>query len=199
MASVSTWADDVRRPATAPLHYVNLPEDDCNYVRARDCANGRCVVEAINNQIAVLKSSAPDTERLAALKWLIHLVGDVHQPLHVGLAADKGGNLFQVRAFRRGSNLHAVWDSELIRRRAGGLSQLLQDTASPSPAASRPPAPEVWASDSCRLRRDPEFYPSSRKVDQHYAARLDAALVKQLSIAGQRLAETLNVALGVEK
>lgn len=195
MVSVSNWADEKRSGATAPLHYVNLPEGDCSYSRERDCQDGRCVVEAITAKLAVLRSTAPDAERLAAVKWVIHLVGDVHQPLHVGLASDKGGNLYQVRAFGRGSNLHAVWDGELIRRRAGGLSRLLQDATTASPSSSRTADPARWASESCAVRTAAGFYPEGRVAGPAYAEQWDDELVAQLALAGRRLADVLNGAL----
>lgn len=196
MVSVSTWADGKRSSATGPLHYVNFPDGDCSYSRQRDCADGRCVVEAIKEKVAVLKSRASDGERLAALKWVIHLVGDVHQPLHVGLASDKGGNLFQVRAFGRGSNLHAVWDGDLIRRRAGGPGQLLKDASAQGLIATSQPAdPAGWARESCMTRRSAEFYPEERVIGQGYAERWDAVLVDRISLAGHRLARTLNDAM----
>jgi nuclease S1 len=164
IVSVSTWADEKRSGATASLHYVNLPEGDCNYRRHRDCTDGRCVVEAITAKLAILRSTAPDAERLSALKWVVHLVGDVHQPLHVGLASDKGGNLFQLRAFGRGSNLHAVWDGELIRRRVGGLNSLLQDASHANPIGSRTADPAQWARGSCIVRSTAGFYPDGRTV-----------------------------------
>ena len=69
LASVSTWADETRAPATAAWHYVNLPRDaDCHYEAARDCPDGLCVVATIERQRRVLTSSAPDAERLKALK-----------------------------------------------------------------------------------------------------------------------------------
>jgi len=196
IVSVAAWADGIRRPATAPMHYVNMPEDDCSYVRQRDCPDGRCVVEAIAEQVAVLKSSAPDAQRLTALKFVIHLVGDIHQPLHAGLARDKGANLFQVRAFGRGTNLHAVWDSELIRRRPGGPSQLLKDMAAvDNRSGSVTLDPARWASESCQAGRAAGFYPEGRIVDEAYSGRWDGTLLSRLSLASTRLAETLNSAL----
>jgi len=93
LASVSTWADEARTPVTAPWHYVNLPRDaNCRYDPDRSCVQGACVVSAIDHQAAVLASDAPDEARLKALKYLVHFVGDVHQPLHAGFADDRGGN-----------------------------------------------------------------------------------------------------------
>ena len=146
--------------------------------------------------LAILQSRAPDVERLVALKYVVHLVGDIHQPLHVGLASDKGGNLFQVRAFGRGTNLHAIWDGELIRRRAGGLSQLLRDaSALGASARSRQADPASWASESCRVSRSPSFYPADRTIGATYQTLWDGTLVAQLALAGRRPASILNEAL----
>jgi hypothetical protein len=109
LVSISTWADEHRSPQTAAWHYVNFPRDSCTYDANRDCPVGKCVIEAINRQADILRSSAPDEKRLTALKYLVHLVADVHQPLHAGYRDDKGGNLYQLQTFMRGSNLHARW------------------------------------------------------------------------------------------
>ena len=70
LASISTWADDTRTPSTAAWHYVNLPRDSgCRYDAARDCPDGQCVVAAIERQHKVLMSTAPDVDRLKALKY----------------------------------------------------------------------------------------------------------------------------------
>ena len=116
LASISTCADDNRTPVTAPWHYVNLPRDGtCRYEAERDCVSESCVVAAIERQAAVLASSASDEARLSALKYVVHFVADVHQPLHAGFADDRGGNTYQLQAFGRGTNLHAVWDTALIQ------------------------------------------------------------------------------------
>lgn len=196
LASVSTWADKVRSPGTGPLHYVNLPDGECTYSRERDCPEGRCIIEAINSQLAILKSRAPDAERLVALKWVIHLVGDVHQPLHVGTASDKGGNLYQVRIGNRGSNLHAAWDIGLIKSRPGGYPQLLKDMTAKPALAPAGTDPAAWAAESCEVRQRAGLYPKDRIVSGDYAAHWDSELVSRLSLAGARLAQALDEALG---
>ncbi len=80
-----------------------------------DCPDGNCVVAAIDRQLQVLKSNAPAGRRLLALKYFVHLAADVHQPLHAGYAEDRHGNMYQLQAFMRGSNLHALWDFGLIK------------------------------------------------------------------------------------
>lgn len=114
LASISTWADEHKNPSTAAWHYVNLPRGSCTYVAERDCPGGQCVVAAIERQAAILASDATDGKRLTALKYLVHLVGDIYQPLHAGYGDDRGGNKYQLQAFGRGSNLHSLWDSGLI-------------------------------------------------------------------------------------
>ena len=101
LASISTWADEHRNPTTAAWHYVNFPKNTCTYGVQRDCPDGDCVVEAINRQLAILASKAPDEKRLNALKYVVHLVADIHQPLHAGYGEDRGGNTYQLQAFKR--------------------------------------------------------------------------------------------------
>jgi len=115
LASISTWADEHRNPATASWHYVNFPRGDCNYQPERDCPDGKCVVAAIDRQVEVLRTNGDDEKRLNALKYVVHFIGDIHQPLHAGYGDDRGGNSYQLQAFMRGSNLHAVWDTGLIK------------------------------------------------------------------------------------
>ena len=82
LASISTWADENRSPSTAAWHYVNLPRDSaCKYEAERDCPDGQCVVGAIERQSKVLASSATDADKLKALKYVVHFVGDVDQPV----------------------------------------------------------------------------------------------------------------------
>ncbi len=69
---------------------------------------------ALNTKISRLNATS-QAEQLEALKYVVHLVADVHQPLHAGFADDRGGNTYQLQAFGRGTNLHAVWDSQMLR------------------------------------------------------------------------------------
>src|SRR5688572_18371585 len=109
MRQWSSWPDGLREwpgyGSTGALHYLNFPRGECRYVPQRDCRNGKCVVGAIERFIAVLESRAPDRDRADALKWVIHLVGDVHMPLHAGWGHDRGGNDVQLRYRGEGWNL----------------------------------------------------------------------------------------------
>lgn len=198
LASISTWADEQRNPLTAAWHYLNFQRDaDCRYARERQCIEDNCVVGALQNQTARLANPAtPPAERLEALKYLVHFVGDVHQPLHAGYADDRGGNSFQLQAFDRGTNLHSLWDSGLLRNWPGGLDALktaIQAEPAPAHTAAEPSA---WAEESCRVVALPGFYPPSRTLDAAaYRQQWNATLPARLALAGHRLAAALNAAL----
>lgn len=122
LADVSTWADQIRlqRPETRPWHYVNIPihpraDESTGYDAARDCPGDACVVAKIEQFERLLTDrQAPDRQRLEALKYLVHFIGDVHQPLHASNDQDRGGNDVLVTFAGRTTNLHAVWDSGII-------------------------------------------------------------------------------------
>lgn len=117
LAEVSNYADAIKSDTSyrkfSPWHYVNFPADK-NYTDVVPSPQGD-VVMGIQHCIAVLKD--PNSSREAQvfyLKMLVHLVGDLHQPMHVGRAEDRGGNDIQLQWFDRGTNLHRVWDANLI-------------------------------------------------------------------------------------
>lgn len=115
---IASWADNTRKehPRTGGWHYVDIPLRADAYVPARDCVRDNCVIAQISHFSQVLADrSAVPAARLEALKWVVHFVGDVHQPLHAEDDDDKGGNTVQLQFFGRGSNLHAVWDGGVLR------------------------------------------------------------------------------------
>ena len=127
MREASTWPDTIRdQPRyrdTGPWHYNNFPRSQCQFRRQRDCRAGRCLVAAIERFVAVLADpKLEDRKRAEALRFLIHFVGDIHQPLHAGWGDDRGGNDFQVRVGRSGRNLHSLWDDYLLRQAGLGLA-----------------------------------------------------------------------------
>ena len=192
LVSISTWADEQKNPATARWHYVNFPRDSCTYDAERDCPDGQCLVVAIERQTKVLASNAPDEKRLNALKYLIHLVGDVYQPLHAGYLDDKGGNKYQLQAFMRGSNLHALWDSGIIK-------SMNEDPDAMTARLLKRKAPfttQKWsavqaAEQSCQIVGAAGFYPE-RRVGQDYIERFTPVLEQQLLAAGAALSRAIN-------
>lgn len=192
LADISTWADDHRNPATAPWHYVNFPRDSCTYVAARECPDGRCVVGAVERQAELVARSDDPAQALLALKYLVHLVADLHQPLHAGYQDDRGGNNVQLQVLARGSNLHALWDTHMIRA---------LDEQQPSWRAGirlQRPAGGYWsaplaAAQSCQWVGMPGFYPEGR-VGMDYVVQFTPVLQHQIGAAAAHLADLLNAA-----
>src|SRR5512138_1717558 len=113
---VATWADDVRDRRTGPWHYVNLPPAAERYDAARDCPAAGCAVSALDRAAARLRDADDAVELADSLRWLVHLVADLHQPLHAGGLRDRGGNDTWVRLGRRRQpiSVHRLWDAEVL-------------------------------------------------------------------------------------
>lgn len=203
LAGVSTWADELRGSdpelgrSSAPWHYVNIGENHCRYERDTHCPDGDCVVEAINDQALILADrSRSDAERLQALKFLVHFVGDVHQPMHAGYGRDRGGNTYQVSlrgdgGDSQGTNLHALWDSGLfrgLRDEEAHLARLAQLPASGTTALDA----AGWAEESCALALAPGVYPDGHIVGQDYVEAWRPRAEERIALAGRRLAVLLN-------
>lgn len=224
LAGVASWADRLRNSdpdrfkRTGPWHYVNIRDRGCHYAPARDCPNGDCVVAAINAQARILADrSRPRDERRDALKFLVHFVGDVHQPMHAGSRPDKGGNEYQIslrtdlqpEPYARlayvngvqGTNLHAVWDYYVLGTRGPGYrayADLLD--AAPWPAAEaaapRDLAAAAWAMESCRLIDARGLYPQGHRMDHAYLDAMRPLAEQRVRQAAYRLATVLDATLG---
>lgn len=201
LADVAAWADEQRDDPgyawSARLHFVNFADAGCRYRPERDCPDGACVVGAIEGFRADLANAAlPDALRAEALRFLVHLVADVHQPLHAGFARDKGGNTHQVRIDGQGSNLHRVWDNDLPARLGRDPEEALRSLGE----APLPPAgalePSVWAEESCRIVASEGFYPRRRRVDEAYLVQQLPVVRARIRLAAARLAALLEDALG---
>ena len=119
LTSISSWADEVRRsrPESEPWHYVDIPIDKPHLDMKRDCPKGACVIAEIARNRATLQDpSATAVQRREALMFLVHFIGDMHQPLHCSNHNDRGGNGVRVMFNNRRSNLHSVWDSAMLGR-----------------------------------------------------------------------------------
>ncbi|MGH9427876.1 MAG: S1/P1 nuclease, partial [Terriglobia bacterium] len=119
LADVSDDADEWRsvRPETSPWHYVNIPLAVSTYVPARDCPQDNCVIAAIERYRAILTDKRQEyAARREALIFLVHLVADLHQPMHCIDNNDRGGNDVAVTFFGEPDTLHSVWDFDLLAR-----------------------------------------------------------------------------------
>ncbi|HEX7816720.1 S1/P1 nuclease [Dyella sp.] len=211
LAEVASWPDEIRNdPAqdalwkqTRSLHYVDFGNDKCNYEPPRDCPDGQCVVAAIDHYAEILADKKQSDEtRLQALKFVVHFIGDEHQPLHAGSRDDKGGNQYQVQMDGKGTNLHHVWDSGLLLTHSHDWQAYADELDKrgqvklPAPIAPLDNPYAQWAEESCLATAQPGFYPNSHKIDDAYVKAELPLAEERLRIAGRRLANVLNMALG---
>ena len=206
MVQDSNWADEIRdqRRETGRWHFVDIPLRAEGYDMRRDCPDQACVVAQIEGDRHILANPRlNDATRAEALRFLIHFVGDAHQPLHAEDNDDKGGNDVHVTLGRKRASLHRVWDSEVPEALGRDPDAIAADIArSISPAQRHAWAggsPAQWADEAHAIARD-EIYPplmNRREVrlPRDYAFR-EASLARlQLAKAGVRLAWVLNTAL----
>lgn len=129
-ANIATWADSYRYTDegafSSPLHYIDAldtPPESCNVDFERDCPEEGCIVSAIANYTErVSAENVTIVEQQKALKWLVHFIGDTHQPLHVENLF-VGGNLINVTFEGKTVNLHHIWDTEMPEKLIGEPSQ----------------------------------------------------------------------------
>jgi hypothetical protein len=204
IASVSSWADQIRRnrPETGPWHYVDIPIDKPGLDMERDCPNGNCVIAAIATMRAKLRDPAtPADQRREALMFVIHFVGDMHQPLHSSDNADHGGNEVHIVFHDQPGNLHGLWDSGLLAR-MGTEEDLFARLSAVSDRRRKKFAKGTvsdWAEQAHKLAQQmvygklPKAQPGSPLViGADYERRADSLIELQIERAGARLAAVLN-------
>jgi len=197
-SEASTWADEHRSPKDSPWHYINLPlglSHDEFIKMVKESKNN--VYTAILQTEAILKDNSSSNEKKnEALKFLIHFIGDAHQPMHVSRKEDKGGNDIQVRFEGKGTNLHSLWDSGLIDFEGQTETQMTSsyDTATPTEIKkwqSDDPAEWLWES----YQISSELYAgvkSGQKIDKAYYDKYIPVIHQRVNMAGIRLAGELN-------
>lgn len=205
LADVANWADEIRDFEefrwAAPLHYVNVPRSATRVNMGRDCENKMCVVGAIQKYEQELRDPAttPDKRR-DALRFLVHFIGDVHQPMHVSYSDDLGGNRIDVTLFGEPTNLHRAWDTGLIRARMRSdspreLAQEIQASITEQ-LQSRWSAsldPVQWANESLHItRRIYAELPRGGALGQEYYEHNISDVLVRLAMAGVRIAALLN-------
>jgi hypothetical protein len=210
LADVAVWADayvaDHRE--TAPWHYVNIPANGAAYVATRDCPRGDCVVDRIrDNQARLANGSLGRADRAMALKFVVHFVGDLHQPFHA-IGVQRGGNGIPLSVFgsstcgrgdpsRSSCNLHGLWDSELIghrRLRDGAYAAELERQIKARRLVASGSAAD-WAMESNALAAAAMLPAGGEAGEAYYRAHI-AQIDERLALGGVRLARVLNQALG---
>ena len=212
LADASLWADENRGwlPKTAPWHYVDVPLDEPRYDSpfSGDVSTKGCVVDKINEFRLVVKDKSKSVEdRRFALRFLIHCVEDMHMPMHVGDDHAKGGNQTQVRFFDGGTNMHRLWDSDMIERVGHTEDFWLADLAALDTPEARNAAmkgsAEDWATESLLAARQAYQVPetgvrlkSGQKLGDAYLQANLPVVRRRLYHGSVRLATVLNQAFG---
>jgi hypothetical protein len=214
MASISSWADNIRRQRaeTGPWHYIDIPIDQTHLDMARDCAKGDCVVQAIINfRIALKNPATPADKRKEALMFLIHFVGDMHQPLHSSDNKDQGGNGVRVQLVGsdRPGNLHGAWDSGILGHMGKEddlYPSMLQEAEKNRKKWSKGTV-QQWAEESHKAAVEVTYGKLPTKpvagtpnttpipLDAAYEQAAEPVIRVQIEKAGDRLARVLNETL----
>ena len=204
LASVANYADAVRDtfPKTYNLHFVDIPKDEDNYEPNRDCKldpqKGDCVLAAlVRYRDQVLSPNSTPGQRAFALKFIIHLVGDMHQPLHCADDNDLGGGRVSVTWFGKSFSLHKVWDSKIIDRPQLSDEEFVQGLIDGSTAQDMKEMRNgnllQWALESHQLAREFAYdIPDDHKLTSNYYQKSWPIVDQQLLRGGMRLARVLD-------
>lgn len=206
-ADSCVWADEIMgtRPETAAWHTVLLPKNERAFDLTRDCARPEsCVIREVERFAQVLKGAAPKAEKAEALKFLSHLVGDLHQPLNIGFTDHRNGR--QISGMFHGfpSNLHAVWDHGLLSTLVPAgkdAAPIIFDAAAWTGRlyGADKKTPLSWANETLWITISPPTgYLGNEGADvfgEHYIRQNRSVALEQIDKAGVRLADLLNEAL----
>tara|TARA_B110000003_G_scaffold274793_1_gene315645 strand:+ start:974 stop:1753 length:780 start_codon:yes stop_codon:yes gene_type:complete len=203
LAFVSTYADEIRSDDAyrkyGPWHYVNFPFGG-RYENTPKNKKGDIIV-GIQNCIDVLKdATSSQKDKEFYLRLLVHFIGDLHMPLHVGLKEDKGGNSFKVKWFGKQTNLHSVWDTKIIEGYGMSFTELTSNVDALSKKeiqTIQSGAVTDWMYESRALCEDVYANTSvGENLGYKYMYRYVNVSRKQLQKAGLRLASILNEIYG---
>ncbi len=178
-------------------HYKNVDPDE-TFENAPLWKDGD-VVTALNQQIEILNDpSKSDEERALALKMVVHFVGDIHQPMHIGRRNDRGGNQWSVKYFKSPSNLHSVWDSKLVESAhkwsyTEWQKQIDRASETQQLEIIKDGTPEKWGKECHEISK--EIYattPQDTNIEYSYIAKWTPVIESQFLKGGLRLADVLN-------
>lgn len=200
LARASTWPDEMRsnpdpfwKKNSGPWHYVTVPKGK-NYADIKTPKWGDAVTALTKFRGTILNPNASLEDKQLALRFIIHIVGDLHQPLHAGDGTDRGGNDFKVEFFWEDTNLHSVWDSRLIDKQQLSYSEwtdwLLDSITEQERKTWNSTDPLVWIQESTEMRD--RIYPDKKEINWQYAYDHLPTVRVRLKQAGVRLGDYLN-------
>jgi len=200
LAEASTYADEMKsnpsefwKKTAGPWHYVNV-FDGKTYSDVAPPPEGNAVtaLEMFSKQLISKQSSLE--EKQLALRFIVHIIGDLHQPFHAGNGTDRGGNDLKLQFFWEDSNLHRVWDSGLIDRQQLSYTEwtqvLSRKISKQQTKAWMVVDPKVWVAESAKLRAT--LYPDSDKLSWDYQYQNLPIVKQRLQMGGVRIAAYLN-------
>ncbi|MDB5141134.1 MAG: hypothetical protein JWR12_3050 [Mucilaginibacter sp.] len=203
LADVATWADEVRNDgsfkSTAGWHFVDLPlgltfEEFSKKVKAQGEDNVYGAMQKA--QIVLTHPKSTKEQKIEALKFLVHFVGDAHQPMHVSRKEDKGGNTILVRFNDRGTNLHSLWDSGLLDHQGLSVAEISTQFDKATPAEIKhwqTDQPMQWLWESYQISM--KLYAEAEKnnnIDEDYYKSHIGIIEQRIDQGGIRLAGLLN-------
>lgn len=201
LAMASTWMDEIRSDRKynymSDWHWVTIPSGT-SYQQTEKNPNGD-ILETLDRVVAeLIEGKLSRGDEIERIKILVHLVGDLHQPLHVGTGDDRGGNNVKVKWFGNASNLHKVWDSEIIDNTQLSYTELalsLDKLSKAQVAALQKTSVYAWANESVELRSQ-VYAVGDGNLSYEYSYNNIEAVKKRLLQAGVRLAGLLNKIYG---
>ncbi|MDU0353135.1 S1/P1 nuclease [Paraglaciecola aquimarina] len=200
LAEASTYADEMRsdpsefwRKTASPWHYVNVHDGHSYHIEnAPSEGDAVTALEMFSKQLVSSKGSRQ--EKQLALRFIVHIIGDLHQPLHSGTDIDQGGNKIKVNFFWEDSNLHRVWDSQLIDRQKLSYSEwterLTKKITKQQAKEWMVTDPAIWIKESTEVRKT--LYPQDTKLSWDYQYQHLPAVKQRLQMGGVRIAAYLN-------
>lgn len=202
LAQTSTWPDVMRsdpdvywQKTTPPWHYVSVP-DGKSYIDVIAPPQGDAFTALKGFKADLLNPDSSKAEKRRAISFIVHLIGDLHQPLHVGNGTDRGGNDVKLTFFGSNSNLHRVWDSDLIKSEDLSYSEftewLLPTISGDDVKNWHQTDPLVWMNESQAIRMN--IYPDEENANLSWDYRYQhvPTVKTRLKQAGVRIAHYLN-------
>lgn len=200
LADAAVWPDKEGRQITDldQLHHVSIPDNADGYDQERDCKARNCMVEALKWFTSVIADTkAPINVRLIALRYVAHLMGDMHQPLHAGRREDRNGTDIIVSYRAQTNNLHLFWDINIIEMEEGSSESIAKRLDANTTIAQRTEwqsgDPKTWTDESFRLSRSHAYVlGQSMELSDDYVASALTIVRRRLVQAGVRLGWFLN-------
>ncbi|CAF0932496.1 unnamed protein product [Adineta ricciae] len=221
LSAMASWADSIIHENSNPtgfinwkwskaLHYINVPDGSCIYQVDRDCENNTCIDGAIRNYTERLEKNLDLVQQQEALYFLIHFVGDIHQPFHTALKSDYGGNTIKVR-FMNGkvTSLHSLWDSGIIQYQiqtdfqsdVNKYYEYIHHLMLREPALNSDGDIQEWIRENFKFVCNQLYFDDNNQtmgatktnyLNQTYYMRSRPIIERRLALAGRRLGAILN-------